>query len=390
MIITEELAQKIVDSAMCLVHRNVNIMNREGYIIATGHSHRRNTFHKGAKDVIETGATIEIYPHELSLYPGALQGVNLPIIMDEQIVGVVGVFGNPDDVRDTGRLVKLITELILEREFIQIEARSKHRMREQFIDIVLSGLSNEPQPRLKRLAKTLGINLSLPRSFILVDASEILNIFNLEYGSSELLLERSLEMFYQQLTEHRLITNQDVMVMHNELIVILKSFPDTINVTKLTQWSTALVHVLSSERDVHPLCGIGAIGSSVFEYAASYKQASFCLSHCTISTPVKVIYSGDLLLEYAFCDTLQGPASTAFRLINQDFKNSIELKPEYRITLQVLLDNNLNLNLTSEELHIHRNTLLYRLNRFKEETNLDPLHSINDAFLCKVLLIHYA
>ncbi|MBP2667135.1 MAG: putative sugar diacid recognition, partial [Firmicutes bacterium] len=47
MIISEELAQRIVDSAMLLVHRNVNIMNREGVIIATGHPHRRRTFHKG-------------------------------------------------------------------------------------------------------------------------------------------------------------------------------------------------------------------------------------------------------------------------------------------------------------------------------------------------------
>ena len=79
MLVNEDLAQRIVDSTMSLVHRNVNIMNRDGMIIATGHPLRLHTFHKGAKDVIETGMVIEIYPEQLSQYPGALQGIKLPI-----------------------------------------------------------------------------------------------------------------------------------------------------------------------------------------------------------------------------------------------------------------------------------------------------------------------
>ena len=134
MLINSDLAQRIVNSTMSLVNRNVNIMNREGVIIATGHPHRRNTFHKGAKDVIETGMVIEIYPDQLDQYPGALQGINLPIVLEEQVVGVIGVFGVPDEVRDTGKLVKTITELILERELLQEETRSRYRLREQFVE----------------------------------------------------------------------------------------------------------------------------------------------------------------------------------------------------------------------------------------------------------------
>ena len=45
MLVNEDLAQRIVDSTMSLVHRNVNIMNRDGMIIATGHPLRLHTFH---------------------------------------------------------------------------------------------------------------------------------------------------------------------------------------------------------------------------------------------------------------------------------------------------------------------------------------------------------
>ena len=88
--------------------------------------------------MIETGMVIEIYPDQLDQYPGALQGINLPIVLEEQVVGVIGVFGVPDEVRDTGKLVKTITELILERELLQEETRSRYRLREQFVETALS------------------------------------------------------------------------------------------------------------------------------------------------------------------------------------------------------------------------------------------------------------
>ena len=136
MLISEEMAQKIVRTVLPVVHRNVNIMNREGIIIGTGHADRLNTFHKGALDVVLSGSVIEIYPDEISCYPGALQGVNLPILLEGQIVGVVGVFGVPDEVRDTAHMVKLMTELILEQELSQREALARSRLRDQFLEAV--------------------------------------------------------------------------------------------------------------------------------------------------------------------------------------------------------------------------------------------------------------
>ena len=69
MLVNEDLAQRIVDSTMSLVHRNVNIMNREGMIIATGHPHRLHTFHKGANHVIQTRMVRETHPKQLPRNP---------------------------------------------------------------------------------------------------------------------------------------------------------------------------------------------------------------------------------------------------------------------------------------------------------------------------------
>ena len=224
MLVNEDLAQRIVDSTMSLVHRNVNIMNREGVIIATGHPHRLHTFHKGAKDVIETGMVIEIYPEQLPRYPGALEGVNLPIVLDEQVVGVIGVFGVPDEVRDTGRLVKTITELILERELLQEAIRSRYKLREQFVETMLQTDLLSALPKVKRLAKAININLAMPRAVAVTDMAPFIQMAVSGYGTSELVLERSTEAILKHIEQEGLVQNQDIAVIWDERLIVLKAF----------------------------------------------------------------------------------------------------------------------------------------------------------------------
>ena len=55
-------------------------------------------------------------------------------------------------------------------------------------------------------------------------------------------------------------------------------------------------------------------------------------------------------------------------------------------TVEVFFDKNMSLTQTSKELKIHRNTLLYRLEKIKKVTGLDP-RKFNDAMELKVALI---
>lgn len=386
MIISDELAKRIVDTAMPLVHRNINIMNREGLIIATGHPHRYRTFHKGAKDVIETGTSIEIYPSELNLYPGALQGVNLPIVMEEQVVGVIGVFGHPDEVRDTGRLVKMITELILEQELLQNEIRSRNRLREQFFDMVLSKTSPEITPKLKRIAKALGTDLALTRSAIVVDIRELIRFYASEYGQSELLLERTSDTIYQAVLGSGLLTEQDIMVTHNEQVVILKHLTGSYCVNSLKNCANTLVSTLSYLKQVYLPCGVGSLVAEPADYHNSYEQALFSLEKCIPSSPLRSIYDKDIIVNYMLANILRQEKNSAFKRFITMFDECNSEGPDVANTIRVLLDSNLDLKCASKNLHIHRNTLLYRLHRFKSATGLDPIHSLDDAIICKLLL----
>lgn len=386
MIIQAELAQKIVDSAMCMVHRNVNIMNREGIIIATGHPHRRNTFHKGALDVIETGSVIEIFPNELSLYPGALQGVNLPITLDEQVVGVVGVFGHPDEVRDTGRLVKMITELILERDLMQREMRSKTRLREELLAAAVTSPAAEAGSKLRRLSKALRLNLALPRAVVVVDVAAVQAKFASEYGPSELVAERVEENIIQSIADGGLITDEDVAAVLEDKLVVLKACREDCRPGQTGQWAERAIKLLPPGGEGFYPAGVGAVARSTGEYNASYRQALFCLGHSRADRRTRSIEDKDLLVRYACREALTASSLLALGDIRGRFGQAVKDQPEMKRSLETLLDSNLDINATAAALHIHRNTLLYRLTRVKAATGLDPVHSADDLVLCRLLL----
>lgn len=386
MIITDELAQKIVDTIMPLVHRNVNIFNQEGIIIATGHPHRYKSFHKGAKDVIDTGSVIEIYPNEIPLYPGALQGVNLPIVFDGQTVGVVGVFGNPDEVRSTGRLTKAITELFLERELTQKELRTEYFLREKFIDVVISNTAKSMLPKINRIAKTLGLKLELSRAIVLIDLTNLINNYTSEYGSSELVLERTEKLSIQKITEVGLINETDIAIMLDKKLLILKYF-DQFDNKKMHQWAENVLNTLSQKDKALFSCGIGAITSSINEYHDSYEQAKYCLIQCKKkANAICTIYDKAIIVHYALHVAADTPLQLSLKSIVKSFFGTNFENAEMKRTILALLENNLNINVTADYLHIHRNTLIYRLTCLKNETGLDPAHLINDAILCRLLL----
>ena len=118
MLLTPGLAQQVIDSIMPLVQQNVNIMDSAGTIIASCQVKRIGSFHKGAHDVLKHRKTVEITSENLPLFPGSLPGVNMPILIEGQAIGVVGITGQPDEVRGTAKLVKAVTELILERDIL--------------------------------------------------------------------------------------------------------------------------------------------------------------------------------------------------------------------------------------------------------------------------------
>ena len=101
----EELARELVPvTSELLGGRTLNVMSPEGIIIASTEKERIGTFHQGALEAVQTGRTVSITHEQLPLYPGAKEGCNMPLRLNGEIIGAVGIYGNPEEIAYLARL----------------------------------------------------------------------------------------------------------------------------------------------------------------------------------------------------------------------------------------------------------------------------------------------
>ena len=122
------------------------------------------------------------------------------------------------------------------------------------------------------------------------------------------------------------------------------------------------------------------------DLARSFKEAQVSLEVGKVFDTEKIIISYEHLgiarLIYQLPTTLCG------MFLNEVFKKgSIDsLDQETLFTIQRFFENNLNVSETSRKLFVHRNTLVYRLEKIKRLTGLD-LREFDDAIVFKVALM---
>lgn len=386
MIITTALAQQIIDKIAPMVQQNINIMDSTGKLIGSGQKSRINTYHQGAKDAIDRGEFVEIYPQDLEQYPGSLPGLNWPIVLGSQIVGVVGVSGHPDLVRDTARLVKMVTELILERELLIEEFKSHSHLLEQFFQLLLSENIAENHSQITKLAALLRFDLALPRIAAVINIRPLLEDAFQHYGSNDLVFSRKKESLTAYMKASPIVNAEDIFIFRENELIFLKFFPTDTDAELFEQWGSAFVQLLNKHEPEIPLhVGIGSLATAPQQYHLSYKEALFTLENTSHNIKVNSIFNFDILASYLVKEPGAAGSCSAFKTLQQRLTKKIDQKYDMLHTIRILLENNLNVTVTAKNLFIHRNTLVFRLEKLQQLTGLSPNQSLNHAILCKIL-----
>ncbi len=384
LLLTSNLAQPIVDHIMPIAQQNINIMDSRGVIIASGHKHRINTFHQGAKDVISSLEIVEIFPGDLDQYTGSLPGLNMPIVLYDQIIGVVGISGHPDKVRDIARMVKMVTELILEQEVLQEEVRSQFQLRENFAALLLSDHASTNYDKLLKTAKLLKYELSLPRLVLVVDIRPLLDHAHKNFGLNDLVSSRTRENIINLLSNSSHTTHQDLVVFIEDKLIILKHFESKTWELSYKTWASELLKQLNT-MNLSLCLGLGSLAIEYTALGQSYQEALFALHMATKQSPLAAIHDFDILSSYLIKEMNVKKLCQPLQIIKSKLTTSLTRKYDMKNTIVSLLNNNMNITSTSKNLYIHRNTLLFRLKKFKEITGLDPCGFLNHAILCKIL-----
>lgn len=181
--------------------------------------------------------------------------------------------------------------------------------------------------------------------------------------------------------------NKDFVININETdIALVKEIHANITSKDLDKLASSIVDTLGSEFYTHCVVGIGTVVNNIKDLPHSFKEAQIALEVGKVFDTERAVVSYDNLgiarLIY------QLPTTLCEAFLKEVFKKgSIDsLDHETLFTIQRFFENNLNVSETSRKLFVHRNTLVYRLEKIKKITGLD-LRNFEDAIVFKVALM---
>ena len=181
--------------------------------------------------------------------------------------------------------------------------------------------------------------------------------------------------------------SKDFVININETdIALIKEVRFGITPHDLEKLAYSIVDTLSGEFFIQSTVGIGTIVDSIKDLARSFKEAQVAIEVGKVFDTEKNIVRYDNLgiarLIY------QLPTTLCDMFLREVFNSgSIDsLDQETLFTIQRFFENSLNVSETSRKLFVHRNTLVYRLDKIKRLTGLD-LREFDDAIIFKVALM---
>ena len=180
---------------------------------------------------------------------------------------------------------------------------------------------------------------------------------------------------------------QDFVLSINEMdIAVVKQISPNVTSEELEKIASSMEETLKNELRIKTVIGIGTIADHLRELADSYKEAQTAIDVGKVFDTEKSIMHYENLgigrLIY------QLPTTLCEIFLSEVFKkNSIDsLDQETLFTINKFFENNLNVSETARKLFVHRNTLVYRLEKIKKLTGLD-LREFDDAITFKVALM---
>ncbi|MDH2927729.1 CdaR family transcriptional regulator [Lonepinella koalarum] len=372
-----KLAQKIVQRTMDIIDCNINIMDAKGRIIASGDADRIGEIHDGALLALSQGRIVDIHDAVTHSLHGVRPGINLPLRLDGQIIGVIGLTGEPTSLKEFGKLVCMAAEMMLEQARLSELLAQDSRLKEELIlDLIHSnGISTNS----REWANRLSIDLSIPRIACII-----------EIDSDQLGLENTnveLQNLQQLLKTPR--KNDLVAVLSLTELVILKSALNHYGrwdiKDHIKQLEQLITHINKNTR-LHVRIAIGHYfpkeNNNIF---LSFHTAKTTLQIGKSRLPNQQIYNYQDLVLPVLLDQLKDgwqkqelerPLKKLYLMDN----NGLLIK-----TLSSWFEHNMQTITTAKALYIHRNTLEYRLNKICELTGLN-LNKTDDLFLLYLAL----
>lgn len=181
-------------------------------------------------------------------------------------------------------------------------------------------------------------------------------------------------------------TKDFITAVDEKNIILVKELKPNETYDDMTRTAKVILDMLNTEAMTKAHVAFGTIINEIKDVSRSYKEAKMALD------VGKIFYSGRNVVAYSnlgigrLIYQLPMPLCKMFIREIFDGKSPDDFDEETLTTINKFFENSLNVSETSRQLYIHRNTLVYRLDKLQKSTNLD-LRIFDDAITFKIALM---
>ena len=354
--INKKLAQQIVNTVKDVCGQDVNFIDETGTIFASTNENRIGDFHEIGFQVAKAGETIEVAQD--NSFQGTQKGVNVPIFHNGLLISIIGISGNPDDVRKFAYLAIRITKLLIREQEMEAYNRSQQDKMNYIVRSILKGeITNRDY--LSECIREMHIDETQKKCVIIVKLNSRYNTMNVS------LIEQNVFQMFLSINAELYSYNYP-----NEYIAIVSKNPDSATVYTLTKFAEEHKQILS--------IGVGR-RQMLYHLDQSYETAKIALKSLEDT-------------EHCYSDFNELDIEIVLGNLDQKFRDEYLqktislLSEEDKALLKAYYNENMSLNQTSNKLFLHKNTLQYKLDRISKLSGYNP-RKFKDAVVLYIALI---
>ena len=358
MYISEFVAQTVVEEIGREIRENVNLMDQEGRIIASTDPERIGTLHDGARRVIREGLQ-ELYITPDMETATTRKGINLPIAVRGETVGVIGITGEKERVAGYGNIVRRMTEIMIEDSLLRDKSRYDRRVRYRFMEEWIGKAGAVYDKSFVERGQRLGIDIAKPRRALVIHFARYQVLSDTMEGQRHLEeMEASIRHFADK--------EKDMLYLREppRQICLVRTCPDG----RMRELAQQIIQLIRRKYRESVLVGIDSGRAGDSQISHNCEEAEAAVGNCREGDREIVFYK-ELNVEL-FLDEVDG--ETMKKYVEKLFPH-IDLKEleSYMTMIAAYFENDGSVTRMADMLKKKKNTVQYKLKKLETLSGRD-------------------
>jgi carbohydrate diacid regulator len=383
--------QSIAETASNIIGYSILLTGNDGIVLGSSDPDRVGTLHEASLEAIRSGCQVFHDEQQAKAYQGTRPGTTIPIIINDEVVGSIGITGRPEEISKYGILIKKLAEVFIKDQLELESARLLDQSRQNLLRELITYDPNTMEEKVVlNHGRVLGYDLLLPHAAVLLEVSHT--------GEPQVQKRDSYDFAspkgYFSAVKHVFNHRQDLCVsLGDDKYIIFAYLGAKYQTRDDSEWIALLkarCHNLLAQFDQSGLSawvGIGSRAGTLQELRDSYYDANQAIYIAKRRMKSGVQYINDVYLEKLI---LSIPDHMCKRIFEEIIEPLIRLKDgdDFVNLVVCWCENRFNFTQTARSLNIHKNTLLYRFSKFKDITGFD-LYDFNSTIAMYIVITYY-